>query len=202
MRRWPRATATIMVTITATTEHARAPADALPFVVITKEGTADADDDYAPLSEEVTIAVADFALDSGTHYSAATTVTVTIIDDQVVEDDETLSLTLDTTPDTPAHATLGSAATVTITDDDVPEWTVNVDPNMNRGSGRDFDGDGQHRRRQLSASADARARVGWHGGGRDRFHGRRRWWDRAHLALPTHPIDGREHGHGDDHGGG
>ena len=121
---------TVMVTITATTEHARAPVDAVAFGVITEAGTATAGTDYTGFTEAVTIAVADFALDSGTHYSAATTVTVTIINDQVVEDEEMLTVKLERSSNTPAHATLGSAATVTITDNDVPNWAVNVDPNM------------------------------------------------------------------------
>ena len=120
---------TLMVTITATTGHPRAPADAVPFIVVTRSVTATGGDDFTTLTEEVSIAAADFALvDGGARYAGKATLMLTILDDQVVEASETLVLELAERSVTPPHVTFGDPVTVTITDDDVPAWTVSVDP--------------------------------------------------------------------------
>ena len=120
----------VTVTVTAATQHARAPASALGYRIETTAGTATAGDDFGTLSESRTLNVADFELAvGGTRYEAAATHAIKIENDSVEEVDETFAIALAAAADpAPAHVTFPAAVTVTITDDDEPRWALTALP--------------------------------------------------------------------------
>ncbi len=97
-------------------------------------GTASAlDGDYVGLTPLFTFTPGDFQMESG-RWVASEPFTVTLIDDAVVEPDETIIVVVErariTDPSHPFITFPGATdeVTVTIVNDDVPEWAVSVAP--------------------------------------------------------------------------
>ena len=129
---------TATVTVTATTAENAPPATAVAVFLQRSSGTATIDDDYEAVSESVFIGPSEFTavtVNGQPRYRAVWTYEVTIVDDDVVESDETLVLQMSRQATLPAIHTLGGGvgpvqATVTIVDDDaavVPEVTIAAD---------------------------------------------------------------------------
>ena len=120
---------TAEVTVVANDDTAAEPTDNGQFTVsisnasdtdtvvsYTLSGDATAGDDFANLSGTVTILAG----------QTSATIDVSVIDDSVLEDTETLTLTLDAITSGDAEVSIGTTdtATVTITDDDVAEISI------------------------------------------------------------------------------
>ena len=94
----PESAGTATIRVTATTNVNRAPAGAIEFSVSSRDGTAAgspsgvSSGDYTVVSEELTYAAAEFSQVPGEqHYAAVKTLTLTINDDTLVEEDETFA---------------------------------------------------------------------------------------------------------------
>ena len=124
------------VTVTATTAENAPPATAVAVQLAGVGGTATGGSDYDAVSATAVFQVSDFAavtVGGQPRYQAVWTYDVMILDDEVVEGDETVVLEMSPTPGfLPIH-TLGGVgldavrATVTIVDDDVPVVTIAAD---------------------------------------------------------------------------
>ena len=123
----PENAGTATIRVTASTNVNRAPAGAIELSVSSRDGTAagspsgDSSGDYTVVSELLSYAASEFSQVPGEqHYAATKTLTLTINDDTLVEEDETFELVTQRAPDTPAHVTLSEPLTITIEDDDEP----------------------------------------------------------------------------------
>ncbi len=110
----------VIVTVTARTQAARAPSEALELTLSTAAGTAAAGEDFRAIEASVTLAPAAFARSAdGSHYAASAERPIEIVDDAAAEPAETFTVRLAwRDEDAPAHVTLGAPVTIAILDDD------------------------------------------------------------------------------------
>ena len=123
-------TGTATVRVTATTNGSEVPTTIISFSVFSRTTghTATNNVDFTALSQSISIAPAEFTLVAGEqHYAAVKTLTLTIANDVVDEEDETFELRAARAPDTPTYVTLPADLEITITDDDeVPGAPTNL----------------------------------------------------------------------------
>ena len=110
----------VIVTVTARTQVARAPSEALELTLSTAADTAAAGEDFRAIEASVTLAPAAFARSAdGSHYAASAERPIEIVDDAAAEPAETFTVRLAWRDgDAPAHVTLGAPVTIAIRDDD------------------------------------------------------------------------------------
>ena len=110
----------VIVTVTARTQAARAPSEALELTLSTAADTAVAGEDFRAIEVSVTLAPAAFARSAdGSHYAASAERRIEIVDDAAAEPAETFTVRLAWRDrDAPAHVTLGAPVTIAILDDD------------------------------------------------------------------------------------
>ena len=122
---------TATVRVKAVTQAAAAPTAPVTFTLSTnaQNGTATSRVDFDPITQFLQIPVAAFVLlADGTAFEAEATYTLTILNDDVDEESETLEIRAEKDSFTPAWVTLPGAVTVTIDDDDtVPGAPTNLD---------------------------------------------------------------------------
>ena len=129
---------TVTVTVTATTAENAPPATAVGVQLAGVGGTSTGGSDYAAVSATAIFQVSDFAavtVDGQPRYQAAWTYDVVILDDDVVEGDETLVLAISPTSGFLLIHTLHGAhdavqATLTIVDNDPPVVTIAADADV------------------------------------------------------------------------
>ena len=110
---------TATVTVKAVTQAAAAPTARVHFSLTTYADTAASRRDFHAFTHNLQIEVADFELSAaGTAYEAERTFTLTIVNDEVDEDAETLQIGAVRSALTVSWVTLPDAVTVTILDDD------------------------------------------------------------------------------------
>ena len=115
----PEDTGTATIRVTATTVGSVAPTEAFGVAVSTRGDSAVSPDDYGALSVAVPFAVADWVfVDAEDHYSAVKDVLLSIVDDSVDEEAETLGLLIERAPDTPAYVSLPGRIELAIVDND------------------------------------------------------------------------------------
>ena len=143
----PENAGTATIRVTATTDVNRAPAEAINFSIYSRSGTAVgspsgvSSGDYTVFSQPLTYAAAEFSQVQGEqHYAATKTLTLTINDDALVEEDETFTLVIQRAPDTPAYVTLPGSLTITIEDDDaaLPVVTIAAGDPVTEGDDAEF----------------------------------------------------------------
>ena len=120
----------ITVTVTVTTTGTNAPHGSATIKVSSANGTATAGSDYTALDSTLTFAEADFSqvTISGTKkYQASQTATLSITQDTVDEDSETLTVSMAAPSDSLiTRDSAKTSATVTITDDDIHLSSLSV----------------------------------------------------------------------------
>ena len=128
------------ITLTAATAEDQAPSARFWFEVLTWIGDANADDDFVPWIRMTYFDPEDFTRQAGdgngARYVLTKELSVDIVDDAVVETDETFSVGFhDRNVEMPSWLTVdgadignGRVFEVTIEDDDEPAWDVSVDP--------------------------------------------------------------------------
>ena len=132
------------------------------------------------------------------------TLTIGTVEDRVVEAEVSLDVTLLRGVLDDAIALINDPVpTITILDDDVPAWAVSVAPDtIAEAAGTATVTVSTGGVTFAAAQTIGLSFDGGSGDGGDRFHGRRRGREPAHLALRAHPADGRQHRHGHHHRGG
>ena len=123
-------TGTATVRVTADTNGSEVPTTIISFSVFSRTTghTATNNVDFTAFSNSISIGPAEFTLVAGEqHYTAVKTLTLTIANDVVDEEDETFELRAQRAPDTPTYVTLPADLEITITDDDeVPGAPTNL----------------------------------------------------------------------------
>ena len=115
----PEDVGTATIRVTATTVGSVAPTEAFGVAVSTRSDSAVSPDDYGALSVMVHFAVADWVfMDAEDRYSAVKEVLLSIVDDSVDEEAETLGLLIERAPDTPAYVSLPGRVELAIVDND------------------------------------------------------------------------------------
>ena len=115
----PEDVGTATIRVTATTVGSVAPTEAFGVAVSTRGDSAVSPDDYGALSVAVPFAVADWVFeDTEDHYAAVKDVLLSIVDDSVDEEAETLGLLIERAPDTPAYVSLPGRIELAIVDND------------------------------------------------------------------------------------
>ena len=113
-----------IATITVTTKSDKRPHGKITIPLTTSDGTAKSGEDYTGIDTTLTFSESDFAqidLDGNTRYRAFKTADISILQDNVNEDDESFNVGMGPPSDTLVTLDSGSAITaVTITDDDDP----------------------------------------------------------------------------------
>ena len=116
-------TGNTIATITVTTKGDKRPHGKITIPLTTSDGTATSGEDYTGIDTTLTFSESDFAqidLDGITRYRAAKTADISILQDNVNEDDESFNVGIGPPSDTLVTLDSGSAITaVTITDDDL-----------------------------------------------------------------------------------
>ena len=131
----PENAGTATIRVTATTSANQAPTGNIGFTISSRSGTAmvGASADFIAVSELLEYAPADFSQVPGEqHYAATKTLTLTINDDALVEEDETFTLITQRSPHTPAYVTLPGS--LTISGVGTCEITATATANYNEGS--------------------------------------------------------------------
>ena len=112
-----------IATITVTTKGDKRPHGKITIPLTTSDGTAKSGEDYTGIDTTLTFSESDFAqidLDGNTRYRAIKTADISILQDNVNEDDESFNVGMGPPSDTLVTLDSGSAITaVMITDDDV-----------------------------------------------------------------------------------
>ena len=113
-----------IATITVTTKGDERPHGKVAIPLTTSDGTATSGEDYSELDTTLTFSESDFAqidVDGNTRYRAIKTIDISITQDSVDEDDESLDVSMGTPSDNLVSLDSDSAdISVTITDDDDP----------------------------------------------------------------------------------
>lgn len=121
---------TVRLNATATTTVDKRPESGFSFqaTAVTTPGTADAADDYTPVSNALTFEQSDFrsvTVDGNRRYRATKSVSVPIVNDTDDERDENFTTTVSYVDPNPPHLQGGPAtATVTIVDNDLPTVSI------------------------------------------------------------------------------